>query len=158
MNLTNVEAKCTLLFRIRTWKQYNGTGSLTRSWLENWTIYIYLVNPPDIKNLPRHLEYVRTFIQEWSYISTPRDMETQMNTKRKVYRILHDRCMRTRHGVPMSIMQCKPSPDLNRVWANTHQPFQCTTSSRLEYDLIKYIYKTQMRTANVDTRTHYNTD
>jgi hypothetical protein len=46
-----------------------------------------------------------------------------MHTKRRVYKILHDRCMRTRHSTPVRIMQCKPSQDWNHVWDDIHQPF-----------------------------------
>jgi hypothetical protein len=97
-------------------------SSLKDKWFRFWDDFPHMATPPPhITAIPRTLEYLRTYYQEWSYI-TPQQIGDLENTyKRRVndtFRVLAGKQAVARS---MRIINTLPSINWHLVWGNLPQ-------------------------------------
>jgi hypothetical protein len=73
LGMTDIECKCKALLLSRGYKQFNQHDSFTSQWLTYCFQFADIQNPPNINAVPQDLQYIRIFLQEWSYIAVPGD-------------------------------------------------------------------------------------
>ena len=117
MDLIDVAAKCCALFLPRFWALGERDGSLTAEWLNVWALLSPRTNPPHIRVIPRPLEYLRIYFQEWAYMEPQRHAETQREFKRRECNTSSTAENKPRE---VRIMQLQPAIDWSLVWGNLH--------------------------------------
>jgi hypothetical protein len=84
MNMVDVRAKCAILYFMRMEQHRHMQDLPTAQWLKTMRVIIQWKTPPNKAQLPKELEYLTPYTQEWAYIGEKRRTETNKSYKRRI--------------------------------------------------------------------------
>jgi len=98
------------LFILRTERQAQQTASFTTDWIKRMNLHGRLPNPPDLKRIPRTLDYLYRYNIEAAYTAVRDNLESQKPYKRILY-----------NGVLQSINVAMGTPQtrIDKLWKDT---------------------------------------
>jgi hypothetical protein len=110
--------KCMTLFILHTERQAQQTASFTTDWIKRWNLHGRLPNPPDLKRIPRTLDYLYRYNIEAAYTPVRDNLESQKSYKRRLYNCLLQ-SINAAMGTPhMRIHKLWKDTDWIQVWKN----------------------------------------
>lgn len=118
LGLVNVIIKCQALFLGRGRKIQMQQRSFSSAWLQHWSTVADLRNPPDLRIVPPSLKYLRTYLQEWCYLTEAQLVPEGQLTRRiyaDIFRLSPTPLMRLLQLVP-------PNTDFRQLWRNISAP------------------------------------
>jgi hypothetical protein len=144
LGMTDIECKCNALLLSTGYKLFKQHDSFTSQWLTYCFKFADIQNPPNIKAVPRDLQYIRIFLQEWSYITVPGDpRDTRVCSV--IYRtLIHHGKIRSQQK-QMRIVQKQPQARWGQTWRNIASPFLPATVSSEWYRVVHDIVPTNDR-------------
>jgi hypothetical protein len=144
LGMTDIECKCKALLMSRDYKLFNQHDSFTSHWLTYSFKFADIQNPPNIKAVPRDLQYIRIFLQEWSYTAVPGDPRDR-RVSSIIYRtLIHHGKIRSQQK-QMKIIQKQPQARWGQTWRKIASPFLPATARSEWYRVVHDIVPTNDR-------------
>jgi predicted RNA-binding Zn-ribbon protein involved in translation (DUF1610 family) len=143
--LSDVETKCRALLLYRTWMQSRRGGEITAEWLRYWNLQTQRGNPPNVKGIPRNLEYLRVYARDKAYMEPPKLGEHTPTCGARIYETLRKIKMAANPPRNARITMRCPTTDWGRVWANLHGTWEADSFKANRYKVIHDILPTNER-------------
>jgi hypothetical protein len=143
--LVDLEAKCRALFLCRATKLTKHEDQNRDGWLKIWKLHLEVANPPDIKAIPKNMDYLRTLKQDKAYIPPPDKKESWEAYRSRVCKTLQTLLRKTPQTPPMRTEIKWPQSNWEKIWRNLKDTPVNEENKVIWYKVINDIIPTRQR-------------